>query len=110
MATIIGVAAAGQEISTRPFQLVTGRVWKGTAFGGMQAIPSPTVGNGNIHYSGWKSRTSVPVLVNKYLEGNLKVDEFVTHTMPLPKINTAFDLMHKGERSVIFGSLLFSIH
>lgn len=85
VSTIIGVAGAGQEISTRPFQLVTGRVWKGTAFGG------------------WKSVDSVPVLVNDYMAGKLKVDEFVTHTMPLEDINKSFDLMHKGEslRSII---------
>lgn len=76
---IIGVAGAGQEISTRPFQLVTGRTWKGTAFGG------------------WKSRDSVPELVKEYLAGRLKVDEFVTHTLPLNKINDAFDLMHHGQ-------------
>lgn len=76
---IIGVAGAGQEISTRPFQLVTGRVWKGTAFGG------------------WKSCDSVPKLVEDYLAGKLKVDEFITHTMPLDKINEAFDLMHAGK-------------
>lgn len=85
VSTIIGVAGAGQEISTRPFQLVTGRVWKGTAFGG------------------WKSVESVPGLVGEYMAGKLKVDEFVTHTMPLEDINKSFDLMHKGEslRSVI---------
>ncbi|CAH3192978.1 unnamed protein product, partial [Porites evermanni] len=77
---IIGVAGAGQEISTRPFQLVTGRVWKGTAFGG------------------WKSCDSVPKLVEDYLAGKLKVDEFITHTMPLDKISEAFDLMHAGKR------------
>lgn len=76
---IIGVAAAGQEISTRPFQLVTGRSWKGTAFGG------------------WKSRESVPRLVDEYMEKKMKVDEFVTHTRTLAEINAAFDLMHKGE-------------
>lgn len=76
---IIGVAGAGQEISTRPFQLVTGRVWKGTAFGG------------------WKSCDSVPKLVEDYLGGKVKVDEFITHTMPLDKINEAFDLMHAGK-------------
>ncbi|XP_065183997.1 alcohol dehydrogenase class-3-like [Sycon ciliatum] len=79
VSTIIGVAGAGQEISTRPFQLVTGRVWKGTAFGG------------------WKSRDSVPKLVEDYLSGKVKVDEFVTHTMPLDEINEAFDLMHEGK-------------
>lgn len=76
---IIGVAGAGQEISTRPFQLVTGRVWKGTAFGG------------------WKSCDSVPKLVEDYLASKIKVDEFITHTMPLDKINEAFDLMHAGK-------------
>lgn len=85
VSTIIGVAAAGQEISTRPFQLVTGRVWKGTAFGG------------------WKSRDSIPILVNKYMKGELKVNEFVSHTFPLAEINTAFDVMHAGKsiRSVV---------
>jgi S-(hydroxymethyl)glutathione dehydrogenase/alcohol dehydrogenase len=83
--TIIGVAGAGQEIATRPFQLVTGRVWRGTAFGGV------------------RGRTELPGMVDDYLDGRLKVDEFVTHTMPLEDINTAFDLMHGGEsiRSVI---------
>jgi len=82
---IIGVAGAGQEISTRPFQLVTGRVWRGSAFGG------------------WKSRDSVPKLVQEYLNGRLFVDEFVSHNMPLPDINTAFELMHSGKsiRSVV---------
>lgn len=86
---IIGVAASGQEISTRPFQLVTGRVWKGCAFGG------------------WKSRDSVPKLVNDYMSGDLKVDEFISFTMPLVQINTAFSHMHSGKsiRSIInFGS------
>ncbi|PVD37604.1 hypothetical protein C0Q70_00200 [Pomacea canaliculata] len=83
--TIIGVAAAGQEISTRPFQLVTGRVWRGSAFGG------------------WKSRDSVPKLVEEYLKGELEVDKFVSYQMPLEEINTAFDYMHSGQsiRSVI---------
>jgi len=77
---IIGVAGAGQTIETRPFQLVTGRVWKGTAFGG------------------YKSRSQVPQLVDKYMEGKFKVDEYVTHSnMPLDKINEAFDLMHDGK-------------
>lgn len=76
---IIGVAGAGQEISTRPFQLVTGRTWKGTAFGG------------------WKSCESVPKLVDEYLAGKLKVDEFITHSFPLDKINEAFELMHAGK-------------
>ena len=82
---IVGVAGAGQEISTRPFQLVTGRVWRGTAFGGC------------------KGRTQLPEMVNQYMEGDIKVDEFVTHTMPLEDINRAFDLMHEGKsiRSVI---------
>lgn len=82
---IIGVAGAGQEISTRPFQLVTGRVWKGSAFGG------------------WKSRESVPELVNKYLEKKLMVDEFVTHNFNLDEINEAFDVLHAGKalRSVL---------
>jgi S-(hydroxymethyl)glutathione dehydrogenase/alcohol dehydrogenase len=83
--TIIGVAGAGQEISTRPFQLVTGRVWRGSAFGGV------------------KGRTELPGYVERYLKGEIKIDEFVTHTMPLEDINRAFDLMHHGEsiRSVI---------
>ena len=80
VSVIIGVAGAGQEISTRPFQLVTGRTWKGTAFGG------------------WKSRDSVPMLVEKYLEKKIMLDEFVTHQMALDKINDAFDLLHAGKR------------
>lgn len=76
---IIGVAAAGTEISTRPFQLVTGRVWKGSAFGG------------------WKSVESVPKLVDAYQKKELMVDEFITHTMPLEQINEAFHLMHEGK-------------
>ena len=76
---IIGVAAAGQEISTRPFQLVTGRVWKGSAFGG------------------WKSRDSVPRLVKEYQDKKLMIDEFVTHNLPLDQVNKAFELMHSGE-------------
>ena len=79
VSVIVGVAAAGQEISTRPFQLVTGRTWKGTAFGG------------------WKSVDSVPKLVNDYMAKKIKVDEFVTHTLPFDKINEAFDLLHKGK-------------
>lgn len=79
VSVIIGVAAAGQEISTRPFQLVTGRVWKGTAFGG------------------WKSRESVPKLVEQYTKKEMMVDEFVSHTKPLDEINSAFDLMHEGK-------------
>lgn len=82
---IIGVAGAGQEISTRPFQLVTGRVWRGTAFGGV------------------KGRSQLPEYVERYLAGEFKLDDFITHTMPLEKINEAFDLMHAGKsiRSVI---------
>ena len=82
---IIGVAAAGQEISTRPFQLVTGRVWRGSAFGGV------------------KGRTQLPGIVDRYLKGEIKVDEMVTHTMPLREINRAFDLMREGKsiRSVV---------
>lgn len=75
---IVGVAAAGQEISTRPFQLVTGRVWKGTAFGG------------------WKSKDSVPQLVQDYMAKKLILDEFITHTLPFEKINEGFDLLHSG--------------
>jgi S-(hydroxymethyl)glutathione dehydrogenase/alcohol dehydrogenase len=84
-ATIIGVAGAGEEISTRPFQLVTGRVWRGTAFGGV------------------KGRTQLPGYVEKYLAGEIKVDPMITHTRPLEKINEAFDLMHEGKsiRTVI---------
>lgn len=83
--TIIGVAGAGEEISTRPFQLVTGRVWKGSAFGGA------------------RGRTDVPKIVDWYQEGKINIDDLITHVMPLEEINTAFDLMHKGEsiRSVI---------
>jgi len=83
--TIIGVAGAGQEISTRPFQLVTGRVWRGTAFGGA------------------KGRTDVPKIVDWYMDGKINIDDLITHTMPLEDINNAFDLMHSGEsiRSVV---------
>jgi len=82
---IIGVAGAGQEISTRPFQLVTGRVWRGTAFGGV------------------KGRSELPAIVERYMAGEFKLDDFITHTMPLEDINKSFDLMHSGEsiRSVI---------
>ena len=82
---IIGVAGAGQEIATRPFQLVTGRVWRGTAFGGA------------------KGRTDVPKIVDWYMDGKINIDDLITHTMPLDDINTAFDLMHAGEsiRSVV---------
>jgi S-(hydroxymethyl)glutathione dehydrogenase / alcohol dehydrogenase len=82
---IIGVAGSGQEIATRPFQLVTGRVWKGTAFGGA------------------RGRTDVPKIVDWYMEGKIDIDSLITHTMPLEKINDAFDLMHEGKsiRSVV---------
>ena len=82
---IIGVAGSGQEISTRPFQLVTGRVWRGTAFGGA------------------KGRTDVPKIVDWYMSGKINIDDLITHTMPLADINEAFDLMHRGEsiRSVV---------
>jgi S-(hydroxymethyl)glutathione dehydrogenase/alcohol dehydrogenase len=82
---IVGVAGAGQEICTRPFQLVTGRVWRGTAFGGC------------------KGRSQLPGMVDQYMDGDIKVDEFITHTMRLEDINKAFDLMHEGKsiRSVI---------
>ena len=82
---IIGVAGAGQEISTRPFQLVTGRVWRGTAFGGA------------------RGRTDVPRVVDWYMDDKINIDDLITHTMPLEEINTAFDLMHAGEsiRSVV---------
>ena len=85
VSVIIGVAGAGQEISTRPFQLVTGRVWKGTAFGGA------------------KSRTQVPKIVDWYMEGKIEIDDLITHSMELDEINTAFDLMHEGKsiRSVV---------
>lgn len=82
---VIGVAGAGQEISTRPFQLVTGRVWRGTAFGGA------------------KGRTDVPRIVDWYMDGKINIDDLITHTMPLDEINKAFDLMHAGKsiRSVV---------
>jgi len=85
VSVIIGVAGAGQEIRTRPFQLVTGRVWKGTAFGGA------------------RGRTDVPKIVDWYMDGKLAIDPLITHTMPLERINDAFDLMHSGEsiRSVV---------
>jgi S-(hydroxymethyl)glutathione dehydrogenase/alcohol dehydrogenase len=79
VSVIVGVAGAGQEISTRPFQLVTGRVWKGTAFGGA------------------KGRTDVPKIVDWYMDGKIDIDSLVTHVMPIDKINEAFELMHKGE-------------
>ena len=82
---VIGVAGAGQEISTRPFQLVTGRVWKGSAFGGV------------------KGRSELPGIVDRYLQGEFKLNDFITHTMGLEDINEAFELMHEGKsiRSVI---------
>ncbi|MDX1919386.1 MAG: S-(hydroxymethyl)glutathione dehydrogenase/class III alcohol dehydrogenase [Candidatus Caenarcaniphilales bacterium] len=82
---IIGVAGAGEEISTRPFQLVTGRVWKGSAFGGV------------------KGRTELPGFVDKYLSGEINLDDLVTYQMPIEEINRAFDLMHEGKsiRSVV---------
>ena len=85
VSVIIGVAGAGQEISTRPFQLVTGRVWKGTAFGGA------------------RGRTDVPKIVDWYMEGKIQIDPMITHTMPLPDINKGFDLMNEGKsiRSVV---------
>ena len=82
---IIGVAESGKEIATRPFQLVTGRVWKGTAFGGA------------------RGRTDVPKIVDWYMDGKIEIDPLITHTMPLERINDAFDLMHEGKsiRSVV---------
>ena len=82
---IIGVAGAGKEISTRPFQLVTGRVWRGSAFGGA------------------RGRTDVPKIVDWYMDGKINIDDLITHTMPLEQINNAFDLMHEGKsiRSVV---------
>jgi S-(hydroxymethyl)glutathione dehydrogenase/alcohol dehydrogenase len=85
VSTIIGVAGGGQEISTRPFQLVTGRVWKGSAFGGA------------------RGRTDVPKIVDWYMEGKINIDDLITHVMSVEKINEAFDLMHAGKsiRSVV---------
>jgi S-(hydroxymethyl)glutathione dehydrogenase/alcohol dehydrogenase len=85
VSVIIGVAGAGQEIRTRPFQLVTGRTWKGTAFGGA------------------RGRTDVPKIVDWYMDGRLNIDDLITHTMPIADINRAFELMHSGEsiRSVV---------
>jgi S-(hydroxymethyl)glutathione dehydrogenase / alcohol dehydrogenase len=85
VSVIIGVAGAGQEIRTRPFQLVTGRVWKGTAFGGA------------------RGRTDVPRIVDWYMDGKIEIDPLITHVLPLERINDAFDLMHSGEsiRSVV---------
>src|SRR5476649_998403 len=85
VSTVIGVAGAGQEISTRPFQLVTGRVWMGSAFGGA------------------RGRTDVPKIEDWYMDGKINMDDLITHVMPLEKINDAFDLMHEGKsiRSVV---------
>ena len=82
---IIGVAPAGAEISTRPFQLVTGRVWRGTAFGGA------------------RGRTDVPRIVDWYIQGKIEIDPMITHTLGLEEINEGFELMHRGEsiRSVV---------
>jgi S-(hydroxymethyl)glutathione dehydrogenase/alcohol dehydrogenase len=79
VSVIIGVAAAGQEISTRPFQLVTGRVWKGSAFGGA------------------RGRTDVPKIVDWYMDGKINIDDLITNVMPIDQVNEAFDLMHRGE-------------
>jgi S-(hydroxymethyl)glutathione dehydrogenase/alcohol dehydrogenase len=76
---IIGVAGAGQEIATRPFQLVTGRTWRGSAFGGA------------------RGRTDVPRMVDWYMDGKINIDDLITHVLPLERINDAFDLMHKGQ-------------
>lgn len=85
VSVVIGVAPAGAEIQTRPFQLVTGRVWKGTAFGGA------------------RGRTDVPKIVDWYMDGKIQIDPMITHTLPLERINEGFDLMHRGEsiRSVV---------
>jgi S-(hydroxymethyl)glutathione dehydrogenase/alcohol dehydrogenase len=85
VSTIVGVAGAGKEISTRPFQLVTGRVWQGSAFGGA------------------RGRTDVPKIVDWYMEGKINIDDLITHVMPIDQINEAFDLMHAGKsiRSVV---------
>ncbi|MDA0339866.1 MAG: zinc-binding dehydrogenase, partial [Proteobacteria bacterium] len=82
---IIGVAGAGQEIATRPFQLVTGRVWRGTAFGGA------------------KGRTDVPKIVDWYMDSKINIDDLITHVLPFEQINKGFDLMHEGKsiRSVL---------
>ena len=79
VSVIIGVAAAGQEIATRPFQLVTGRVWKGTAFGGA------------------RGRTDVPRIVDWYMDGRINIDDLITHTLPFGQINEGFALMRAGE-------------
>jgi S-(hydroxymethyl)glutathione dehydrogenase/alcohol dehydrogenase len=79
VSVIIGVAGAGEEIATRPFQLVTGRVWKGSAFGGA------------------RGRTDVPRIVDWYMDGKIAIDPLITHTLPLDRIGEAFELMHRGE-------------
>jgi S-(hydroxymethyl)glutathione dehydrogenase / alcohol dehydrogenase len=79
VSVIIGVAPSGAEISTRPFQLVTGRVWKGSAFGGA------------------RGRTDVPKIVDWYMDGKINIDDLITHTLPLERINEGFDLMHAGK-------------
>ena len=84
VSTIIGVAPAGAEISTRPFQLVTGRTWRGTAFGG------------------FKGRTELPGLVDDYLKGTIKVDEYITHHRTLKDISEGFNDMHVSQRSLLF--------
>lgn len=131
VSVIIGVAGAGQEIATRPFQLVTGRTWKGTAFGG-RILVAPFLTRFLVLYrrhstkkckntilnsiyffsflSGWKSRDSVPTLVDKYMKKELKIDEFITHNMPLEKINESFDLMHAGKRYNHFFYFLFYLN
>jgi S-(hydroxymethyl)glutathione dehydrogenase / alcohol dehydrogenase len=85
VSVVIGVAGAGQEISTRPFQLVTGRVWMGSAFGGA------------------RGRTDVPKIVDWYMDKKINIDDLITHTLPLERINEGFDLMTRGEsiRSVV---------
>jgi len=92
VSTIIGVAASGQEISTRPFQLVTGRVWKGSAFGGV------------------KGRTELPVFVNKYLDGKLKVNEYINNEFPLDQINAGFDKMHEPGSLTLRSVVVFIPH
>ena len=86
VSVIIGVAGAGQEIRTRPFQLVTGRVWKGTAFGGA------------------RGRTDVPKIVDWYMDGKINIDDLITHKLPLERINDAFDLMQRANRSAAWWS------
>ena len=85
---IIGVAPAGAEIKTRPFQLVTGRVWRGSAFGGV------------------KGRTELPGIIDQYMQGDFALSDFITHTMPLEDINKAFDLMHEGKSNLLHSKLL----